>query len=53
MKVLVDTGLVFNIIPYDHFSQLNIPVSSLDSSKKYSIQSATHLIQDAVLGTIK
>ena len=51
--VVLDTGSSFNILPYSHFKDLNIPLSNLCKTSKYTIQSATHKESDAVIGSIQ
>ena len=49
---LVDTGSYFCILPYLHFLKLIFSPQYLNTNKQYSIQSATELQENAVLGTI-
>ena len=51
--VVLDTGSSYNILPYSHFKDLNIPLSNLCKTSKYTIQSATHKETDAVIGSIQ
>ena len=45
---VLDSGSTFNILPYNHFKQLN-----LCQTTRYTIQSVTHREPDAILGSVK
>ena len=49
---IADSGSFFSILPFHNFKQLNLSENNVDKSQQFSIQSATEIKTNAVLGTI-